>query len=173
MFDQWEVMEQLTAQKIADPQQSLSSESHHSLPSEQQAAVTPPEPKNSLKSRSASSSGILSCGKSDNFAIERGTYGSLVGVVTPKKEMDVLVQYGPKRDFETVFGQQTSNCGVSVAKKPSYNNKEHTIAERKRREKLNQRFIALAAVVPGLKKVHSISPHFILNIHILSVNDFL
>lgn len=30
---------------------------------------------------------------------------------------------------------------------------DHVIAERKRREKLNQRFIALSALVPGLKKV--------------------
>jgi len=30
---------------------------------------------------------------------------------------------------------------------------DHIIAERKRREKLSQRFIALSALVPGLKKV--------------------
>lgn len=30
---------------------------------------------------------------------------------------------------------------------------DHIMAERKRREKLNQRFIALCAIVPGLKKV--------------------
>lgn len=30
---------------------------------------------------------------------------------------------------------------------------DHVIAERKRREKLNQRFIALSALLPGLKKV--------------------
>ena len=33
--------------------------------------------------------------------------------------------------------------------------KEHVLAERKRREKLTQRFIALSAIVPGLKKVIS------------------
>lgn len=32
---------------------------------------------------------------------------------------------------------------------------DHIIAERKRREKLSQSFIALAALVPGLKKVYS------------------
>lgn len=35
---------------------------------------------------------------------------------------------------------------------PSYK-RDHVIAERKRREKLTERFIALSAVVPGLKKV--------------------
>jgi len=33
---------------------------------------------------------------------------------------------------------------------------DHIIAERKRREKLSQRFIALSAVVPGLKKVSNL-----------------
>lgn len=35
------------------------------------------------------------------------------------------------------------------------NAQDHVIAERKRREKLSQRFIALSAVVPGLKKVRT------------------
>lgn len=35
----------------------------------------------------------------------------------------------------------------------THHGKDHVIAERKRREKLNQRFIALSAVVPGLRKV--------------------
>lgn len=36
---------------------------------------------------------------------------------------------------------------------------DHVVAERKRREKLNQRFIALSALVPSLKKVpHGFSP---------------
>jgi len=30
---------------------------------------------------------------------------------------------------------------------------DHIIAERKRREKINQRFIELSTVIPGLKKV--------------------
>lgn len=33
---------------------------------------------------------------------------------------------------------------------------DHVIAERKRREKLSQRFIALSSLIPGLKKVFSI-----------------
>lgn len=34
------------------------------------------------------------------------------------------------------------------------NAQDHILAERKRREKLTQRFVALSALVPGLKKVH-------------------
>ncbi|XAR52981.1 hypothetical protein NMG60_11021339 [Bertholletia excelsa] len=36
-------------------------------------------------------------------------------------------------------------------------NQDHIIAERKRREKLSQRFIALSAIVPGLKKMDKAS----------------
>lgn len=34
------------------------------------------------------------------------------------------------------------------------NAQDHILTERKRREKLTQRFVALSALVPGLKKVH-------------------
>ena len=37
------------------------------------------------------------------------------------------------------------------------NAQDHIMAERKRREKLTQRFVALSALVPGLKKVHTTS----------------
>lgn len=37
------------------------------------------------------------------------------------------------------------------------NAQDHIIAERKRREKLTQRFVALSSLVPGLKKVHTTS----------------
>jgi hypothetical protein len=36
------------------------------------------------------------------------------------------------------------------------NAQEHVIAERKRREKLQQQFVSLATIVPGLKKVRDI-----------------
>ncbi|XP_031263811.1 transcription factor bHLH18-like [Pistacia vera] len=46
--------------------------------------------------------------------------------------------------------QETKRVG-SVTRAPLLA-QDHVIAERKRREKLNQRFIALSALVPGLKK---------------------
>lgn len=42
---------------------------------------------------------------------------------------------------------------------PSVELQDHIIAERKRREKLSQRFVALSTILPGLKKVNIIS-HF-------------
>ena len=38
-----------------------------------------------------------------------------------------------------------------------WNTQEHVIAERKRREKLQQQFVALATIVPDLTKVHAMS----------------
>lgn len=146
MFDQWEVMEQqFTAQQIAELQQSLALSSEQ--PPQPAAAAAPLKPRKSLKTRSASSPSFLSFGKPDDLSIEQSFYGGLARAVSPKKEMDL----------EAMFGQQASRCVPSMAKKPSHSNKEHIIAERKRREKLNQRFIALSAIVPGLKKMDKTS----------------
>ncbi|CAF2049746.1 BnaA09g42370D [Brassica napus] len=54
--------------------------------------------------------------------------------------MDQLVTRGTKR----------KSC--SLAKRSPVFAKEHVIAERKRREKLSEKFIALSALLPGLKK---------------------
>ncbi|URE22979.1 hypothetical protein MUK42_17429 [Musa troglodytarum] len=54
-----------------------------------------------------------------------------------------------------ILGQGSKK--VSTGAKPAAQNQEHIMAERKRREKLSQRFIALSAVVPGLKKTDKAS----------------
>ncbi|KAL5819907.1 hypothetical protein ACOSQ4_023749 [Xanthoceras sorbifolium] len=48
------------------------------------------------------------------------------------------------------------NMSYSMTKTPAMA-KDHILAERKRREKLSQRFIALSAIVPGLKKMDKAS----------------
>lgn len=55
-------------------------------------------------------------------------------------------RYAPKANQGTKRVHATSNRTPSHAQ-------DHIMAERKRREKLSQRFIALSAIVPGLKKV--------------------
>ncbi|KAE8722379.1 WD repeat-containing protein 5-like [Hibiscus syriacus] len=63
----------------------------------------------------------------------------------------VNTNYGPKTN---------SNHGIkrthSMTRTPSLA-QDHIMAERKRREKLSQRFIALSAIVPGLKKMDKAS----------------
>ncbi|XP_064999326.1 transcription factor bHLH18-like [Musa acuminata AAA Group] len=165
-FGQWEVMDEPTAQEVAaalgqDLQQSISSKSYDSFPSDQPPASTG-RPRGALKTRSwssctteqqnsalvptASSPSILSFGNPESPTDQNNIYGCLGGVVKRKKEMDVLLHHGSKRNYDTMVGQGTT-----------YHNKDHIMAERKRREKLNQRFIALSAIVPGLKKTDKAS----------------
>ncbi|KAK8716570.1 hypothetical protein V6N13_043876 [Hibiscus sabdariffa] len=54
--------------------------------------------------------------------------------------------YAPKNN------NQANKRNYSMSRSPSHA-QDHILAERKRREKLSHRFIALSAIVPGLKKV--------------------
>ncbi|XP_076907971.1 transcription factor bHLH25-like [Bidens hawaiensis] len=84
-------------------------------------------------------------------------------LVTAKEEMTVSskishgftshLQFGNQKspDFNRDYhGSVKSNTKLSPAQ-------DHILAERKRREKLSQRFIALSALVPGLKKMDKAS----------------
>ncbi|KAI3804992.1 hypothetical protein L1987_26944 [Smallanthus sonchifolius] len=85
-------------------------------------------------------------------------------LVTAKEEMTVsskinhgftsLLQFGHQKnsDLNQDFnhGSVKNNTKLSPAQ-------DHILAERKRREKLSQRFIALSALVPGLKKMDKAS----------------
>ncbi|CAN6544569.1 unnamed protein product [Malus baccata var. baccata] len=63
---------------------------------------------------------------------------------------DILLSQGS-------FGNRNySSNGISTTTRLSQT-QDHIIAERKRREKLSQRFIALSAIVPGLKKMDKAS----------------
>ncbi|XP_065875689.1 transcription factor bHLH25-like [Euphorbia lathyris] len=61
------------------------------------------------------------------------------------------IQFQPK---PSQGSNKRSNC--SITRNPSHA-QDHILAERKRREKLSQRFIALSAIVPGLKKMDKAS----------------
>ncbi|CAH1443801.1 unnamed protein product [Lactuca virosa] len=85
-------------------------------------------------------------------------------VVKPKEEMTVSSKsiHGFIRDTHLHFSNQESSGfnkshhgGFDVAKNSSKHTpaQDHILAERKMREKLSRRFIALSALVPGLKKV--------------------
>ncbi|OAY35661.1 transcription factor bHLH18 [Manihot esculenta] len=62
------------------------------------------------------------------------------------------------QNYEMKASQGASNNKkpYSISRTPSHA-QEHILAERKRREKLSQRFIALSAIVPGLKKMDKAS----------------
>ncbi|XP_017697825.1 transcription factor bHLH18-like [Phoenix dactylifera] len=66
-----------------------------------------------------------------------------------QEEMRALVSHGSAQNYETITQQvsKTTKMGPVLSQA-----QDHIIAERKRREKLGQRFIALSAVIPRLKK---------------------
>ncbi|CAL9049077.1 transcription factor bHLH25-like [Musa acuminata AAA Group] len=145
-FDQWEwtALDQLGADQLGvgllrDVEPSPSSESHASFP------------KKATKT-DASWPRILSFGRPESPICHSALY---VPTTRPKEEMAVPIRGGSKRDYDTMSGQGSKRA--NLAARTASHNPEHVVAERKRREKLSQRFIALSAVVPGLKKMDKAS----------------
>uniref|UniRef100_A0A803LE66 BHLH domain-containing protein n=1 Tax=Chenopodium quinoa TaxID=63459 RepID=A0A803LE66_CHEQI len=68
---------------------------------------------------------------------------------------DLLICFGSLSDFET-SNPKLSNGSKKKVGSTSINN-EHVVAERRRREKMTQGFIALSALIPGLKKTDKAS----------------
>ncbi|GKV23799.1 hypothetical protein SLEP1_g33494 [Rubroshorea leprosula] len=90
-----------------------------------------------------------------------------MSIVKPKEEVvyskrhdtfpsDVLIYQNSFRDQNYVFKACEKATRTDTATRLSHTH-DHIIAERKRREKLSQRFIALSAIVPGLKKTDKAS----------------
>ncbi|XP_052194898.1 transcription factor bHLH18-like isoform X2 [Diospyros lotus] len=108
----------------------------------------------------------LSNGQTNSYTSQpsftNSSYGSQVGSVKPKEEAlctspsDIMASQG-------AFGNQNylfKACqGAKRARTDNgfSSNQDHIIAERKRREMLSQLFIALSAIVPGLKKMDKAS----------------
>ncbi|XP_047151611.1 transcription factor bHLH25-like [Vigna umbellata] len=67
-----------------------------------------------------------------------------------------FVSQGSYQD-KTFFSSDNRTNQVGLTTRNPIQAQEHVIAERKRREKLSQRFIALSAVLPGLKKMDKAS----------------
>ncbi|MBA0832615.1 hypothetical protein Goarm_016998, partial [Gossypium armourianum] len=133
------------------PAKHLKTTHHHHVP---------PKP-------SSPTSQILSFGNSNSLpATSHHHFYNVNNTVNPKDEtvssgnMNFLppVTNGPYES--TNYAPKINNHGVkrtySMTRTPSVA-QDHIIAERKRREKLSQRFIALSAIVPGLKKMDKAS----------------
>ncbi|KAI0525246.1 hypothetical protein KFK09_004639 [Dendrobium nobile] len=99
-----------------------------------------------------SSMSILSFGNPDVGINKPTLYNNLViGTVNTENSL--------KRSYEAmpVISQGGKKVAGVMVPRPSSHNQDHILAERKRREKLSQRFIALSAIVPGLKKMDKAS----------------
>ncbi|KAL6637002.1 hypothetical protein ACP70R_024574 [Stipagrostis hirtigluma subsp. patula] len=93
-----------------------------------------------------------------------GASAANVPVKAPKQEVDAVVppfqaQARPvKRSYDDmVAAAAVEPAKAPAASRPAPQNQDHILAERKRREKLSQRFIALSKIVPGLKKMDKAS----------------
>ncbi|KAE8707667.1 WD repeat-containing protein 5-like [Hibiscus syriacus] len=69
-----------------------------------------------------------------------------------------IIAQGPfqKTNYASKNNNQSIERSYSMSRSPSHA-QDHILAERKRREKLSQHFIALSAIVPGLKKMDKAS----------------
>lgn len=73
-------------------------------------------------------------------------------VIKPKSET-ITLSTNDNLDFSTLISHQNPKAPLPTITRNSIQAQDHVMAERKRREKLSQRFIALSAILPGLKKV--------------------
>jgi hypothetical protein len=112
----------------------------------------------------SSSPTILSFGGSNAFAraapqAPTAAYYGAAPVVKPKQEVDAaavapLPQVN-KRSYDAMVAAEPARAAPVT--RPAAQNQDHILAERKRREKLSERFIALSKIVPGLKKMDKAS----------------
>ncbi|KAL2962574.1 hypothetical protein AAZX31_17G151400 [Glycine max] len=122
------------------------------------------------KASSSSSSKIISFDQHSNASsvISQQLYNNVDAAAKVKKPK-IETGYGENLDFSAAaaaasqsicdnnsfldhYDNQDKKAAASTTRNPTQA-QDHVIAERKRREKLSQRFIALSAIVPGLKKM--------------------
>lgn len=89
---------------------------------------------------------------SNSSTISFPNYNSDPSVISP-------ASFGKGFALKTCQGAKRISTRSS---RPSVQAQDHIMAERKRREKLSQRFIALSALLPGLKKVMNLTRSFAL-----------
>ncbi|KAL5217450.1 hypothetical protein ABZP36_018134 [Zizania latifolia] len=96
-----------------------------------------------------------------NAQAQSAPYYGASAAMKPKKEVDAASPFSQarpvKRSYDAMVAAAADVAKAPAAYRPVSQNQEHIMAERKRREKLSQRFIALSKIVPGLKKMDKAS----------------
>lgn len=76
----------------------------------------------------------------------------------------VLINFENPNSIQS-YADAPKNMKVTTARMrpPSQTTYDHIVAERRRREQINNHFVALSTIVPGLKKVniYSLCPNFV------------
>ncbi|WCJ32062.1 basic helix-loop-helix (bHLH) DNA-binding superfamily protein [Euphorbia peplus] len=111
------------------------------------------------QSTTPSNSHIISFEKSPKVP-SPNLYG-ISSTVKPENEVETNFIFRDKSQSDEQFGSAyyehgSRKVGDGSGRSPLHA-QDHVIAERKRREKLTQRFIALSSIVPGLKKMDKAS----------------
>ncbi|XP_027161399.1 transcription factor bHLH18-like [Coffea eugenioides] len=124
-------------------------------------------PMKQQKTSSWSSSNSDHLSNANFHVVNSSIYSDQVATVKPKEETmsSVTMSFSPDMIVSHGSYDQNQNYVFKAsqgAKRVSTNARltqaqDHIMAERKRREKLSQRFIALSALVPGLKKMDKAS----------------
>ncbi|VAH94846.1 unnamed protein product [Triticum turgidum subsp. durum] len=86
---------------------------------------------------------------------QQHAYYGAAAPVKPKQEVDaggVAPFQQVKRSYDAMAAEP-----ARAPSRPAAQNQDHILAERRRREKLSERFIALSKIVPGLKKMDKAS----------------
>ncbi|KAF1872817.1 hypothetical protein Lal_00015909 [Lupinus albus] len=120
-----------------------------------------------LSQKLSPSSSILSFDQSQILSFTNNTaqfYGFDSTLNPPKQNETVSVSL-PQLGNTLISTQTTEgasknqNCATktTLGKRSASHSRDHIIAERKRRKKLSQSFIALAALIPGLKKAYPLN----------------
>ncbi|KAI5417839.1 transcription factor bHLH19 [Lathyrus oleraceus] len=61
--------------------------------------------------------------------------------------------YGENLNFGSEYDKRENKVAAAITNRNPIQARDHVIAERKRRQKLNQKFITLSSILPGLKKM--------------------
>ncbi|CAK8562580.1 unnamed protein product [Lathyrus sativus] len=61
--------------------------------------------------------------------------------------------YGENLNFGSEYDRRENKAATAIPNRNLIQARDHVIAERKRRQKLNQKFITLSSILPGLKKM--------------------
>lgn len=102
----------------------------------------------------ASSSAIISFEKAESMPVHWDDK-KLTYLVKPTKKENLDSDFGDG-DFSYSYNSNGYQTALPVKRTP-LQAQDHVLAERKRRERLTQRFIALSSLVPGLKKMDKAS----------------
>ena len=162
-----------------DSKRKRSFPSHNGFPAESpESVVTPSRPTKQIKTNSwnpcpseqymppkasvSSASQLISFENSNSPSVANSQqfYNLDTSLVKPKTEtcysenLDFAALISPGiHDDQNLFKYDKGTNKATTITRNSLQAQDHVMAERKRREKLSQRFIALSAIVPGLKKV--------------------